>query len=126
MRAIAVTIVVLFLAAPSMADAAISCSQLPAAQGYVDKLRPGPNTQQAQRHLDAARAATSDSGCVAELRQVNKYARRSAAADRRVSSHGHEPGGRTVPCADALHQDRPGGSDYHGEPGTACHTAGRR
>jgi hypothetical protein len=121
MRAIAVVTVALILGVPTVANAAISCSQLPEAQGYVDKLLPGPNTQQAQRHLDAARQATSDRACIAELRQVNKYAQRSAAADRRMGARGNMPGRRTVSCADALHQDRPGGSDYRGTPGTACH-----
>lgn len=119
MRAIAATIVTLvLLSAPAMAQTAISCSQIPDAQAYIDKLGPGPNTDKAQHHLDAAKQATSDGGCVAELRQANLYAKRSAAADRRMASRG------TPPCADLTHQDRPGGTDYHGTQ-TACHTAGK-
>ncbi len=114
MRAIAVIVATVCLSAPAMA-AGFSCSQIPEAQSYVDKLQPGPNTDKAQRHLAAAKAATSDGRCVAELRQVNLYARRSAAADRRMASRG------TPRCADTLHQDRPGGTDYHGPAGTACH-----
>ena len=123
MRAIAAMIVTLFLSAPAMADTAIACSQIPDAQAYVDKLMPGPNTDRAQRHLDAAKQATSKSGCVAELRRANTYAKLSAAADRRMASRGDASAARTVPCADMLHQDRPGGSDYRGPPGTACHAA---
>jgi hypothetical protein len=118
MRAIAAMIVTLSLSAPAMAASGISCSQIPEAQAFVDKLNPGPNTERAQRHLDAAKRATSESGCVAELRQTNTYAKRSAAADRRSASRGER-------CADTLHQNRPGGSDYRGPPDTACHTPGR-
>ena len=114
LRAIAVIFATAVLSAPAMA-AGISCAQIPDAQAYVDKLGPGPNTAKAQRHLDAAKQATSDGRCVAELRQANTYARRSAAADRRMATRG------TPRCADTLHQDRPGGTDYHGPAGSACH-----
>ena len=111
------------LATPMVAQAAtsISCSQLPDAQRFVDGLHPGPNTSAAQQHLVAAKQA-SDAGdqqhCVAELSKVNDYARRSAAADKRAaggSSHRHR-----VLCADAMHQDRPGGTDYHGPNVAGC------
>jgi hypothetical protein len=111
MHAIRATLVALVFFAPGLAQAAISCAQLPEAQHYVDQLRPGPNTSAAQRHLDLARAATSDGQCVSELSLVDKYARRSAAADRRAAH---------VQCADFLHQDRPGGSDYRGPPVAGC------
>jgi len=114
MRAIAMIFATVFLSAPAMA-AGFSCAQIPDAQAYVDKLRPGPNTEKAQHHLDAAKHASSDGRCVAELRQANTYARRSAAADHRMALRG------TPRCADTLHQDRPGGTDYHGPSGTACH-----
>jgi hypothetical protein len=114
MRAIAMIFATVFLSAPAMA-AGFSCSQIPDAQAYIDKLGPGPNTTKAQSHLEAAKQATSDGRCVAELRQANTYARRSAAADRRMAMRG------TPRCADTLHQDRPGGTDYHGPAGTACH-----
>jgi hypothetical protein len=108
----------LCLASALPAAAAISCSDIPAAQKFVDGLKPGPNTSKAQAHLDKAKSASSDSQCVAELGQVNKYASASAAADKRAASHGSRP--RHVACADSLHQDRPGGTDYHGPPVPGC------
>ncbi len=118
MRAALAVIATLFFATPALAADRIECSQIPHAQSFVDGLRPGPNTRLAQRHLDAAKRATSDQECVAELGKVNYYARRSAAADRRIAT------GRShiqrVPCADALHQNRPGGMDYHGAPVASC------
>lgn len=64
--------------------AAASCrSEINAAQRFVAKLRPGPNTRAAERHLAAARRTRTERACMAELRQVNTYAERSAAADRR-------------------------------------------
>jgi hypothetical protein len=99
----------------------ITCAQIPDAQGFVDHLRPGPNTREAQRHLDAAKSATSEQQCVSELRQVDVYARRSSEADKRMASakrHHH----RTIHCADPLHQDRPGGTDYKGPPVAGCPT----
>ncbi len=117
MRTITMMTAAFFLFAPSLANAAaITCSQIPDAQSYVDKLQPGPNTQRAQQHIDAAKQATSERACVAQLRQANIYAKRSAAADRRMASRGHAP----VRCADALHEDRPGGTDYHGSSPTSC------
>jgi len=92
----------------------IACSQIPKAQHYVDGLKPGPNTSAAQAHLDAAKAATSDRQCVAELRKTDYYAKRSAAADRRAAMPHH------VRCADLLHQNRPGGTAYNGPPVPGC------
>jgi hypothetical protein len=123
MRVLVVTAVTLFCLASLPAAAAISCADIPAAQKFVDGLRPGPNTRAAQAHLDAAKSAGSDRQCVAELKQVNKYAARSAAADKRMASGGTSRRARpmrTVQCADSLHQDRPGGSDYHGPPVPGC------
>lgn len=129
MRALIGTIAALVFLAPAAAAAAIPCSDIPKAQHFVEKLRPGPNTRAAQRHLDAAKHATSESQCSAELGQVDKYARRSDAADKRVAA---AAGKRQAPasaakrqapapqCADALHQNRPGGSDYHGPPVAGC------
>ncbi|HXQ51913.1 MAG TPA: hypothetical protein VN802_12515 [Stellaceae bacterium] len=97
----------------------ITCAQIPDAQRFVDGLRPGPNTREAQRHLDAAKSATSDRQCVAELRQVNVYARRSSAADKRLAAGERHPH-RRILCADPLHQNRPGGTDYKGPPVTGC------
>lgn len=111
------------LAGPALAQAAtqISCSQIPDAQHFVDGLKPGPNTSAAQQHLDAAKSARqagNDKQCVAELSRVNYYARRSAAADKRMASaHVHR---HHVVCADPMHQDRPGGSDYHGPAVAGC------
>jgi hypothetical protein len=110
------------LANPIFAQAAtqsISCSQISDAQHFVDGLHPGPNTSAAQQHLDAAKQA-SDAGdqkrCVSELSRVDYYARRSAAADKRGATGHH----RRVQCADALHQNRPGGTDYHGPAVAGC------
>jgi hypothetical protein len=126
-------------AAANAENTGISCSELPQAAAFVGTLKPGPNTRAAERHLEAAKSASSEQKCVAELRQVDHYARRSAAADRRqaaqvrqlapdqagTASHQPQPAGPTshtphVLCADALHQDRPGGSDYHGPPAPGC------
>jgi hypothetical protein len=115
-RALTVTLAAFAFLAPALPAAAMTCADIPAAQGFVDKLQPGPNTTAAQTHLNAAKAAGSEAQCVAELKQVNKYAERSAAADKRKAS------GRTasrrpvrrVQCADTLHQNRPNGTDYHG------------
>ncbi len=66
------------------AAAAISCSELPKAQHFVaTKLRPGPNTRAAKRHLAAAKRAHSERQCSAELALTDRYARRSLAADRK-------------------------------------------
>lgn len=135
MRVISVTIAsALLLAAPTFAHAQaqagtsaqggsrITCSQIPEAQRFVDGLRPGPNTRAAQQHLDAAKHA-SDSGndreCVSELTRVNDYATRSANADKRGATH-RTSNRRHVLCADAMHQNRPGGSDYKGPPVAGC------
>jgi hypothetical protein len=104
----------------------ITCSQLPNAQRFVDGLRPGPNTSAAQQHLVSAKRA-ADAGderhCVSELGRVNYYAERSAAADKHASAHpasAHKTHRRHVVCADALHQNRPGGTDYHGPAVPGC------
>jgi hypothetical protein len=56
------------------------------AESFVQKLNPGPNTRAAQHHLAAAKAAKSEKKCSAELRQVDKYAKRSVAADKRAAA----------------------------------------
>jgi hypothetical protein len=119
MRALIVTAAVFLSLASLPAAAAITCADVPAAQKFVDGLKPGPNTKAAQAHLDAAKSATSDSKCIAELKQVNTYAARSAAADKRAASRGTRPA-RHVQCADTLHQSRPGGTDYHGPAVAGC------
>ena len=68
----------------------ISCSEIPQAEAFVNKLQPGPNTSAAQRHLEAAKHASSDKQCVAELGQVDHYARISAAADKRQAEKVHQ------------------------------------
>ena len=118
MRAFVVTAVAFLCLASLPAAAAITCADIPAAQKFVDGLQPGPNTTKAQAHLDAAKSAGNESQCVAELQQVNKYAARSAEADKRMASHGTRHA--RVRCADTLHQDRPGGSDYRGPPVAGC------
>jgi hypothetical protein len=99
----------------------ITCSQIPDAQRFVDGLHPGPNTSAAQQHLRAAKRA-ADAGderhCVSELGQVNHYATRSADADKRAAAD--KTRHRHVQCADALHQNRPGGTDYHGPAVPGC------
>lgn len=119
MRKIGLWLTLFAFLAPGMAAAAIPCSDLPQAEQFMTKLRPGPNTRAAQRHLEAAKRATSEKQCSAELQQVDKYARRSLAADKRAAAHGKHPA-RAAQCADALHQNRPGGSDYHGPPVAGC------
>lgn len=138
------------LATPAFAADKIECSQIPDAQAFVNKLKPGPNTKAAQAHLDAAKNAKSDQECVTELGKVNYYAKRSAAADARAAKPGAAPATAGKPavagkpaaatkeaaarkpkvaavkpvgavqCADPLHQDRPGGSDYKGPPVSGC------
>jgi hypothetical protein len=131
MRVISATIAAAFLlAAPSLAQAAtshITCSQIPDAQRFVSGLQPGPNTSAAQQHLDAAKRAADagdDRQCVSELGRVNTYASRSAAADKRATAHHTSARATThhrhVLCADALHQNRPGGTDYHGPAVAGC------
>ncbi len=131
MRAMLAALATLCLATPALAAGQIACSQIPAAQHFVDGLKPGPNTKAAQQHLDAAKKAKSDQECVTELGHVNYYAKRSAAADKRVASAAHKSkkSKRTasaphragaVQCADAMHQNRPGGSDYKGPPVAGC------
>jgi len=86
MRALIVPTLLLILLLPRVAVArAIPCSDLPMAEQFVQKLRPGPSTTQAQHHLELAKQATSDRRCSAELRQVDKYANRSVAADKRAA-----------------------------------------
>ena len=144
MRVAFFLVAAVLLATPALAADKIECSQIPDAQAFVDKLKPGPNTKAAQAHLDAAKAAKSDQECVTELGKVNYYAKRSAAADARANGKAAPavttkpaPPKATAPtatqpkvakakpavavqCADPLHQDRPGGSDYRGPPVPGC------
>jgi hypothetical protein len=93
MHARDVAIFAFILLAPSAAyaaQAAIPCSDIPVAQRFVDKLRPGPNTRAAQHHLEAAKHATSEQQCSAELAEVDKYARRSRDADKRLAPKGQQ------------------------------------
>ena len=139
MRAVIALALVVLLAPPAFAADKIECSQIPHAQSFIDGLKPGPNTKAAQLHLDAAKNAKSDKECVTELGKVNYYAKRSAAADARaakgaaksVAPKSAKPAKTKVKtakakssggtkCADTLHQDRPGGSDYTGKPVPGC------
>jgi len=164
MRVLLTAALIASFTAPAFAAAQITCNQIPAAQRFVSGLKPGPNTREAQRYLDLARKAKTDKACVTALGHVNYYAKRSAAADKRMEKAAHprksappttqeKPGhssraaephplparvvkpaapaapsgpvpGRKPPlpikCADPLHQDRPGGSDYHGPPVPGC------
>jgi hypothetical protein len=118
MRVLVATAAFLCLTSGLPAAAAITCADLPKAESFVDGLKPGPNTNKAQAHLAKARSAGSESQCVAELNQVNKYATRSAEADKRAASGGARP--KRVRCADTMHQNRPGGTDYRGPPVAGC------
>ncbi len=80
---LAAALAVLAQAAAAAADP-IPCSDIPVAQDFLNKLKPGPNTRAAQHHLDLARQARSGTQCSAELAEVDKYARRSVAADKRA------------------------------------------
>ena len=94
MRALVLPAALLTLLLPSLAwAAAIPCSDLPMAENFVQKLRPGPNTRAAEQHLEAAKAAASNAQCSAELRQVDRYAKRSVAADKR-KGHGNRASAR--------------------------------
>jgi hypothetical protein len=75
----------LLLATGAAAMPPIPCSDIPLAQRYLDGLKPGPNTRAAQQHLDAAKRAHSEAECDKELRQVDLYARRSSAADKKAA-----------------------------------------
>jgi hypothetical protein len=125
-RGLAATLAALAILTLALPAGAATCeTEIPAAQSFLDKLRPGPNTAAAQRHLDAAKRAPSADVCAAELRQVDKYARRSQAADQRAAApggagEGNRPSAARVQCADFFHQARPGGSDYHGPPVPGC------
>lgn len=128
MRMISATIAAaVLLAAPIHAQAQgaaprITCAQIPEAQRFLQGLKPGPNTSAAQQHLDAAKRA-ADAGnnrqCVSELARVNDYATRSANADKRAAEH-RPAARRRVLCADPMHQNRPGGTDYHGPAVAGC------
>ena len=132
MRVIFATIAAAFLlAAPTLVHAQgqtraprITCSQIPEAQRFVEALKPGPNTRAAQQHLDAAKQAANagnDQQCVSELTRVNDYATRSANADKRAATTHHaSTRHHGVVCADAMHQNRPGGTDYNGPPVPGC------
>ena len=142
MRFLPVLLAALFFATPAFAATQITCSQIPEAQRFLETLKPGPNTREAQIHLDAAKRAKTNRECVHELGIVNYYATRSAEADRRdarraleetrareetrvrhearVASEPARPLPPHVKCADIFHQDRPGGSDYKGPPVPGC------
>ncbi len=126
MRGLAATFAALIAFTPAVPAATLDCeTEVPAAQTFLEKLRPGPNTAAAQRHLDAAKAAPSAEACAAELRQVDIYVRRSQAADQHAApptgaGQANRPSTARVQCADFFHQSRPGGSDYHGPPVPGC------
>lgn len=81
MRILVLAAIAVLAPAAAAADP-IPCSDIPMAQDFLNKLKPGPNTRAAQHHLDLARQARSATQCSAELAEVDKYARRSAAADK--------------------------------------------
>ena len=81
---IAAILAVLFLAPPALAAGQITCSDIPKAQAFLQKLHPGPNTKAAWSHLAAAKRAKNDHDCVEELGAVNYFAKRSYASDRKM------------------------------------------
>jgi hypothetical protein len=82
---LAIAALAALLLAPGIAAAGpIPCTDIPLAQRFLDKLQPGPNTRAAQRHLNRAKQARSEAKCSAELRKVDYYARRAAAADKQA------------------------------------------
>jgi hypothetical protein len=83
MRVVSLTVVAALAAVPvSVRAAGIPCSDLPQAEKFVhEKLKPGPNTTEAEKHLELARQAKTERDCSDELTAVDAYARRSLAAD---------------------------------------------
>jgi len=67
------------------ASAGTCRSEINEASRCLDRLQSGPNTRAAQRHLSAARHSQSTRECVAELRRVDYYAKRSTAADHGIA-----------------------------------------
>jgi hypothetical protein len=66
----------------------IPCSDLPKAEQFVhERLRPGPNTTEALRHLELAKQAKTERECSDELAAVDVFARRSLAADKAAAPH---------------------------------------
>jgi len=85
--ALAAGLILVPVLAHAQSQSQITCAQLPKAAEFVNtKLQPGPNTDKAKQHLEAAQHATSDAQCVAELRKVDYYAKRSMAGDRRAAA----------------------------------------
>ncbi len=84
MRIASFAVLVAMVVTSGFADAAgIPCSDLPKAEKFVhERLHPGPNTREAERHLEAARRARTERECSDELTAVDAFARRSLAADR--------------------------------------------
>ena len=89
MRIASFAVLIAALAAPGIAGAAgIPCSDLPKAEKFVhDRLKPGPNTTEAEHHLELARQAKTERECSDELAAVDAYARRSLAADKAAQPH---------------------------------------
>ncbi len=83
MRLVSLAVVAALAAMPvSVRAAGIPCSDLPQAEKFVrEKLKPGPNTTEAEKHLELARKAKTERECSDELTAVDAYARRSLAAD---------------------------------------------
>ncbi|MGH6980817.1 MAG: hypothetical protein ACREFC_06385 [Stellaceae bacterium] len=77
----------LFAASPAMATSQITCAQIPRAEAFLDKLKPGPNTRAAWKHLELAQHAKSDHACVTQLGEVNYFAKKSMRADKVAARH---------------------------------------
>jgi hypothetical protein len=91
MRIARFVVVATLVVVPRFAVAAgIPCSDLPQAEKFVhEKLKPGPNTTEAERHLELAQKATTERECSNELAAVDAYARRSLAADKAAEQPPH-------------------------------------
>src|SRR6185437_4957798 len=68
---------VLLAASPALAASQITCSQIPKAEAFLHKLKPGPNTRAAWKHLELAKHAKSEHACVTQLGEVNYFAKKS-------------------------------------------------
>jgi len=77
-----VAFAVMFAATPAFAAGQITCAQIPHAEAFIAKLKPGPNTDAARKHLAEAKAAKSDKECVNHLGEANYYAKKSMSADK--------------------------------------------
>jgi hypothetical protein len=77
MKPLVVVVLVAVIAAIPSVAVARNCWEQLAHASFFARLRPGPDTDEARRHLKWARKADSNGACLAELRAANFYAVRS-------------------------------------------------